>query len=175
MKKILSYLKTNCYDEKFSNNKKKYIFQCFLATMVAYLVLTALSIISNVIVIASIASTSFIIFAAPHSEQSKARYLIGGYCVGLSVGILCYYLMIFCMKLFPILHVHFDEIFGALAVGISFFLMVIFDFEHAPASSASLALVLNEWDFLTLGITLFAVILLTVARKLLADRLIQLI
>jgi len=171
----LSYLKDNFYDKKFSSNKKKYILQCLAATFISYFILTTLSLISSVLVIASIASTAFIVFCAPHAKRAKTRYILGGYAVGLSMGFLCYSMMKFFITHVPFLHIHFDEIFGALAIGLSIFLMVILDVEHAPACSASLALVISDWNYLTIIITFLALFILIGSRFILRKHLIQLI
>lgn len=175
LKVVGRYLRENFYDEKFSLNKKKYILQCLAATMVVYFVLTTLSVLSNYLVIASIASTSFVIFAGPHSELAKARYVLGGYFVGILMGVVCYYTMICFIQWLPDLAAHLDEVFAALAVGSSLFLMVILDFEHPPACAASLALIINDWNGRTIFITFFALTILVVSRYLLRKYLIQLI
>lgn len=171
----LTYFKTNFYDEKFSQNKKMYIFQCAAATLVVYFVLTTLSVISNYLVIASIASTSFIIFAGPHSERARARYVFGGYIIGTLSGVLSYYSLLYFSDLLPMFAPHLTEVFAALAVGCSLFFMVIFDLEHPPASSVALALVINYWGVRTLCVTFFALCVLVCSRHLLRKRLIQLI
>lgn len=152
-----------------------YFFQCAVATLIIYFALTALSLVSNLIVIASIASTAFTIFASPHHFSAQPRYIFGSYFIGLAVGALCYYLMIFCIQKVAIFPSHYDEIFGALSVGISLFFMVIFDFKHPPASAASLALVLYDWNSWTIVITFLALIILSTSRHLLRRHLIQLI
>ncbi len=174
-KQAISYVKNNFYDSKFSDNKKRYIFQCLAATFIVYLVLTSLSIVSSDLVIASVASTAFIIFSAPHGEGARTRYILGGYLIGFLMGGLCYYLMKLCMYLMPSLHVHFDEIFGALAIGLSIFVMVILDLEHPPACSAALALIINDWNQWTIGITFLALFILVISRVVLRKHLIQLI
>jgi len=171
----LMYLRANFYDEKFSKNKKMYIFQCIAATVVVYLVLTALSVISNYLVIASIASTSFVIFAGPHSERARARYVFGGYIIGTLSGIASYYSLHYFSDLLPVFAPHLTEVFAALAVGFSLFFMVILDLEHPPASGVALALVINNWGLRTLCVTFFALCILVYARYLLRKRLIQLI
>ena len=171
----MNYLYENFYDKKYAVNKGKYIWQCGYATIVAYLVLTSISLISSYIVVASIASTSFLIFSAPHAERSKVRYIFGGYCVGFITGLLCYIAMDVFIWMIPALANHFDEIFGGLAIGFSIFAMVVFDVEHPPASAFSLAMVLGDWNIWTIIVTSVALIILTVSRRLLRKHLIDLI
>lgn len=175
IKQLSSYLYQNFYDKKFALYKKKYILQCLYATLVVYFVLTTISLISSNIVAASIASTSFLIFSAPHAERSKIRYIYGGYLVGFLIGMACYYCMLFFISHFPALHMHFDEVFGGLAVGLSIFLMVIIDVEHPPASAVSLAMVINNWNVWTIVVTFLALIILTLSRRLFRKYLIELV
>lgn len=172
---MLTFLRENFFDKKFIDNKKKYVLQCLAATGVVYLVLTTLSLIISALVIASIASTSFLVFSAPHSERSKARYIIGGYSVGFLIGAGCFYLMDIFIHHWPLLKMHMDEIFGALAVGLSIFLMVILDLEHPPASAAALAFVLNQWNIWTIIVTYLALIIIISSRTMLKRYLIELI
>lgn len=175
IKRLKTYIYDNFYDKKFSGNKKKYIFQCFAATLIVYFVLTSLSLISSDLVIASIASTSFLVFSAPHSERSKMRYIIGGYTVGFAIGVICYYLMQISIDLLPMLQLNFDEVWGAIAIGLSIFVMVVIDVEHPPASAACLAMVINHWNIWTILVTMVAVFILILSRYLLRPYLIQLI
>ncbi len=172
---IFKFLKDHFYDEKFANNKKMYVIQCSIATLIVFFVLMTLSIVSSDLVIASIASTTFIVFAMPHAERAKTRYVIGGYIVGMLMGGMSEALMLLAQDVIPSLQSHFDEIFGALAIGGSIFLMVVLDLEHPPASAVSLALVINTWNIWTLVVTVVSLFILTLSRYLLRHKLIDLL
>ncbi len=127
-------------DRKFTQNKLWYFLQCLLATVSVLLVLVALDTISNTAITAALGASCFIVFTMPHAQVSKPRFVIGGYVVGLGAGTLCYFLSqlnwsaaFFAMEQSRL-------VFGALAVGLAIFVMVITNTEHPPA--AGLALVL---------------------------------
>lgn len=173
--KMFEYLYNNFYDKRFHHNKKKYIVQCFLATMIIFCVLMTLNLVSSDLVIASIASSAFVVFSMPHKVRSRSRYIIGGYCVGLFVGLITYSFSLLFAENYPLLQHFRDEIFGALAVGISIFLMVILDVEHPPAAAVALAMVINQWNKWTIIVTIVAISLLMLARYYFRDKLINLL
>ena len=143
--------------------------------MVVYFVLTMLSLVTNALVIASIASTSFLVFTAPHVERSRSRYIVGGYTVSFITGGLCYLLMRQCAESMPLFSLHFDELYGAIAIGLSIFIMVVTDLEHPPASAASLSMVINTWDVWSITVTYIAIFILIISRSLLRKHLINLV
>lgn len=115
-------------------NKRKYFFQCTLATIVVLVLLSTLDLISNNLIISSVASTTFVTFTCPHHKLTKARYVIGGYLVGIVVGLLCYYFMLGATNLFGELSGLADELVGAISVGASIFFMTVLNLEHPPGS-----------------------------------------
>ena len=162
-------------DKQFLAHKRQYLFQCLLATLVVLLLLLAINVISNELVIASIASTTFTIFTAPHHRLSHFRYVFGGYIVGILVGLFCYFLVL--NKLTAIgwfFDIH-QELVGAIAVGLSIFFMVILDLEHPPAASMSLALVIIPWSVESLVITILFVLGLSLFRRLFGKHMISMI
>ena len=78
--------------------------------------------------IASIAASTFIVFAMPHKNCSRTRYVLGSYVVGIIIGGICFF-FVHWMSGFgsAILHNYCDEIFAAIAVGLTAFSMVVFD------------------------------------------------
>lgn len=172
---LRNYLYTHFYDKRFEHNKSQYIVQCMLATLVIFTVLMMLNIISSELIIASIASSAFVVFTMPHKERSRARFLIGGYAVGLIVGLLTYALSLFFIQYVPNYTGFRDEIFGSIAVGLSIFFMVVFDLEHPPAAAIALAMVINQWNYWTIIVTIVAITLLVASRYSLRRRLINLL
>jgi CBS-domain-containing membrane protein len=165
-------------DQKFRSNKGRYIFQTSLATSSVLLILAALNTISNVAVIAALGASSFIVFCFPHAQVSRPRFLIGGYLIGIVVGSICYWLsrrlpLSAPMNLIP----EFSYVvFGAAAVGLSIFLMVVTNAEHPPAASLALGFVrLDEWQLLAVAVVLAGVLGLSLAKKLLKPVLINLL
>jgi CBS-domain-containing membrane protein len=144
------------FDPKFKDNKLHYFIQCGIATVSVFIILLILDAIQNTAIIAALGASSFIAFAMPNAKVSKTRYLLGGYAVGTSVGVLCQLLMnvSFVQKL-PLIEHYPTIFFGALAVGIAILIMAITNTEHPPAAGLALGIVLNE---ITLKIILVIVI-----------------
>lgn len=156
-------------------NKRKYFFQCTLATIVVLVLLSTLDLISNNLIISSVASTTFVTFTCPHHKLTKARYVIGGYLVGIVVGLLCYYFMLGATNLFGELSGLADELVGAISVGASIFFMTVLNLEHPPAAAISLAMVVLPWSIASIVMTMAFIICLCSFRKLLENHLIGLI
>jgi hypothetical protein len=53
--------------------------------------------------------------------------------------------------------------------------MVATDTEHAPAAGISLGLILNDWDYTTIIFIIISITLMTLLRKALKPKLIDLI
>lgn len=134
------------FDEKFRPNIGRYLFQCAIATLTIVGVLFCLDLVDHGAIIASLGASTFISFTMPRSYNSSPRRLLGGYAVGIGVGVLC--------KLFWKMSILQDSLpspliatiaFGGIAVGLAMFIMSITNSEHAPACGMALALVLNTW------------------------------
>lgn len=172
-KSFLQYFARHFFDKRFLKNRRAYFLQAMLAGCVVFLVLLNLTEASNDLVIASIASTAFFVFAAPHNPYARTKFIIGGYLIGVVAGVCCSLLM-WSMTLPLILMPHGPALFGALTVFLSFLLMVISGLEHPPACAVSLALVLNDWSVWLLVVTVASLFIITVTRQLLAKYLINL-
>ena len=123
---------------EFRKDWKHYVFQSLFATLVMSLVLIFLT-LENVVVVASIGSTAFVIFALPKSITAKPRNVIGGNLVGLFSGSLC------ALIPQPVLIV--SIIAYSLAVGLSIFIMVVTDTEHPPASGLALGIAVTGFSW----------------------------
>ena len=157
-------------DENFRRHPVKYVLQCGLAGLTMAAVLLFLDALSHTAIVASLGASFFIAFTMPKTQASKPRPLIGGYLIGMSTGSLCSMLADICTFMGGSY-----ILFGALAVGVAIFLMVVTNTEHAPAAGIALGLVINEWDGWTLLFILGAVVFLTVVKRLLRSVLINLI
>ena len=109
---------------RFRSLWKSYLLQSLLAALVVAMVFIVLP-IEDVVVISSLGSTAFIIFAMPRSNTANPRRVIGGHVIGLVCGSL--------LSIIP----H-TTLSYSLAVGLSIVLMVALDFEHPPASGTAL-------------------------------------
>ena len=121
--------------DKFKKLWKYYLFQGFLAAATVCILLLVFD-KEDVVVIASMGATAFIVFAMPKSVSAKTRNVIGGHFVGLVCG------AVFTFTVLPY-YVEYP-----LAVAIAMFFMVALDVEHPPAAGTALAVAINE---VTLG------------------------
>lgn len=152
-------------DEKFKDHKSNFILQCLLATISLTIVLLFLDIIKESAIITALGASSFIVFAMPHRYTSQDKRIIGGYIVGLSIGFVFYLISIsslLTILLSPRLIIIFS---AAAAVGISIFIMVIFNVEHAPACGVALGIVINEWTYQTIIFIIGAVLWILLVRR----------
>lgn len=60
---------------------------------------------------------------------------------------------------------------GALAIGLSIFIMTITNTEHPPAAGTALGLVAHEWSYQVIIFVLLCAICLAIARRLLKNHL----
>ena len=156
-------------DNKFKVNKGHYILQCGLATGILMILFSLLDFVFDTAIVAALGATSFI-FTIPFKEVSRARYVIGGYTVGNFVG----FIAAFLFQTVGIEHGLFG-VLAALAVGVSMFLMVVFDVEHPPAAGVSLGLMINGGDLYSVLVAYVGIIFILVMRKLLSRFLIDLL
>ena len=116
---------------KFKKLWKYYILQSLLATIVLFILVLVLG-RHKLVVISSMAATTFIVFAMPKAVSAKTRNVIGGHLVGLGLGTIFYFVALPYFIEYP------------LVVGIAIFIMVALDVEHPPAAGTALAVVMNE-------------------------------
>ncbi len=151
----------------------RYLLQCALASLVVLLLLVLLDAVTQTVLIASLGASAFIAFAVPRSLNSAPRNLIGGYLVGMVMGVamsgLYHVLAPLNLSVSSILMI----VCGAVATGMAMFAMVLTRTEHPPAAALALGLVFNEWDATTVVVILLAIIALSafkqVARPVLRD------
>lgn len=163
-------------DKKFRKNTLKYIFQCLLATLTILAVLIFLDVLNEAALITALGASAFIVFTMPTQYSSDPRRLIGGYFVGLMVGLIFYFIStselgnnIFINNATSLV------VFGSLAVGVSIFIMAVTNTEHAPAAGIALGLVISKWDYLTIIFIICAVLWLIGIKLLLKKHMMDLI
>jgi len=116
---------------------KKYVFQSFLATLTVLLLILILK-MEHIVVIASIGSTAFIVFALPKSITARPKNVIGGQMIGLLSGSIC--------ALIPHSSFISSIIVYSVAVGLSIFLMITTDTAHPPASGTALGIAITGFS-----------------------------
>ena len=157
------------FDAKFRRIPGHYVVQCLMATVAIMVVLVLMDAAEHTALIASLGASAFIAFTMPEAHVSWPRYLVGGYVVGLSVGVV-FGLTFQWLGLPAEGNSRFvaEVALGGLAVGVAIFLMVLLNFEHPPAAGIALGLVINPaWDVVTLGVIFSAVISLCLVKWLL--------
>ena len=158
------------FDDQFRKNKSQYVLQCMLATVSIVALQLVVGTMSSEVIVASFGASAFIAFGMPRSNVSRARFLIGGYVVGLVVGTLFYWLG-------PALSHVTDWSSGSMlsrtalasgSVGLAMFVMAITDTEHPPAAALALGVALNEdWHYLSVVGPLIGIVLMTLIKQLL--------
>lgn len=167
----------NIIDKKIKGNVSHYIFQCLLATSILLIALIFLNVLTETAIIASLGATSFIVFAMPRSYSSSPKRLIGGYTIGISIGVLCYYigsLLNPSSLLIPFTTREVPIFFAAIAVGLSIFLMTITNTEHAPAAGIALGLVINQWNVNSVLFIIIVMLIMAITHHILQPYLINL-
>lgn len=161
-------LKKAFFDEKFKHNIGTYFFQTVLTATAMFIVLLVLDVFSNAALVAALGASCFIAFAMPNRDVASPRYMIGGYAIGALAGAACAYAASHVsISTLPIAQVFYYVFFGALAVALAMFFMVLTDTEHPPAASLSLGLVLNQADLKTIAIVLFGIAALSLIKEVL--------
>jgi len=164
------------FDRKFRRNKLRYVLQCLLAGVSVLLVLAILDPMSNAAVIAALGASCFIAFTMPHAKVSRPRFLIGGYAIGLLAGTACYWLsQLTWPGPLATLQQHSYMAFGAMAVALAIFLMVVTDTEHPPAASLALGMVLGKWHPMTIVVLLVGIVAVCCLKRLLKPVLVDLL
>ena len=158
-------------DKSFRRSPKDFIIQSLLAVVAVAVILYFVEILTHAAVIAALGSSTFIVFAMPHSITAKAKKLIGGHVIGLASGTICYYAFL-CGPLGNLIkNWEFITLFiYALAVGLAIFIMVITNTEHPPAAGTALGIVAYPWSSQIAIFVLSFAIILAIVRRLLISR-----
>ncbi|MGI9291011.1 MAG: HPP family protein [Gammaproteobacteria bacterium] len=163
------------FDPKFFRNWKRYIFQCLFVVLTMAFVLMLLDSVYQTVLIAALGASSVLAFSAPSMRASRPRCMVGGYVVGIIVG--CG-ISLFVHTADTALFL--DEqstriLLGALAVGLTMFVMVTTDTEHPPGAALALGFVLNEWDFMTIAVVMAGITAISAVKEVARSRLIDLL
>ncbi len=165
------------FDEKFRDNKLKYLIQCGLATLSVFILLLLLDVMSNGVIAASLGASSFIAFTMPHAQASRPRYLVAGYIIGVISACLCSLLayLLTGNQYFTVFNISSYVIFGALAVGLAIFLMVITNSEHPPAAALALGLVMDSCSHMAVIVAVVGIVSLSLIKAVLKPYMINLL
>lgn len=152
----------------FKNNKKQYILQTLIVTLIVFILLLVADSLSEMTVIASLGGSALTAFSFPSKINSKPRYMVGGYIIGIIAGITFHYCNAY-------LDISAGNIFGkptyiftcAFVVGITMFVMVVTNCAHPPAAGIAMSLVLDEHIWMTAFIAFISIIVISGAQQLL--------
>ena len=138
---------------EFRLHWKNYVLQSALATLVLLLALWVTRANQDqMVLVASLGATAFIVFALPDSLMARSRNVIGGHVVGLFCGLLA--------SLLTNPGSEYVIVIYALTVGVSMFLMVVFDLEHPPAAGTALGIaIVGAGEGAILAVLIGAVVL----------------
>ena len=163
-------------DPKFRKNEGRYVLQSLLATLALVVVLAILDAISDAAIVGALGASSFIAFTMPYKHVSEARYLVGGYAVGVISGVACYYASVLLgLSSTTVFGASSSVVFGALAVGLAIFIMVVANLEHPPAAGVALGLVLNQCDALAIIVIIVGIVALSIVKTMMKPLLIDLL
>ncbi|MBN1871494.1 MAG: HPP family protein [Candidatus Omnitrophica bacterium] len=146
--------------KEFKAHWQNYIFQVLFATISTFFVLLTLK-LQQAVIVASIGSTAFIVFAMPKSITAQPKNIIGGYIAGISVGSLC--------SLVPHMSLLHSMFLYAAAVGLSIFAMVLTDTEHPPASGAALGIAMLGFSLKVVLAAMTSVLILALIHNVFKD------
>ncbi len=141
-------------DSKFRDMWINYVLQSAIATIVVFFLLAILTSMAELVIVAAIGSTAFIVFALPKTPTAEPRRVIGGH-------FLCSLVGWGCTLLFP---QHFI-IAASLSVGIAVFVMVTTDTEHPPAAGTSLGIVVAGFSTKLFLFIILSAIVLAASKK----------
>ena len=120
-------------DPKYLKYRKHYVLQSIYASISIFILTLILN--DNPVLIASIGSTAFVVFAMPKSITSRQKRIIGGHFSGFIIGS-CFYVFLFSKYIF------FAEIWHSFSLGITVNIRVVFDLEQPPAAGTTLGMTL---------------------------------
>ena len=152
---------------EFRNHWTNYVVQSLLAALVVFLLLWLLH-AENLIIVASVGSTAFIVFAMPKSLTARPRNVVGGQLTGLACGALAASLA-GCGAI-PSAAWAQAGVYS-LGVGLSIFLMVVLDTEHPPASGTALGVAIRGISMRSGLAVVLGAIILAIVHHLIKPRL----
>lgn len=161
-------------DKKIRGNIKSYAFQSMLTFVCVFIALLFHELLGGIIV-ASLGASSFIIFVTPHTKSSRARNVLGGYVCGAVAGIL-----------FSLLHTYISGLghdglrytlilICAAASAVTTLLMIATGLVHPPAAALALGLAADPDCLRTAVAAILGIAILCAARRVLRNRIKDLI
>jgi CBS-domain-containing membrane protein len=162
-------------DRSFVQKPRNYVMQSLLAMAAMMVILSFVEVLTEAAIVAALGASTFIVFAMPRSITARPRRLIGGHAVGIICGLICYYSFLTGpLGEFSGEHQLMLWFAYALSVAISLFFMTVTNTEHPPAASTALGIVAYGCSWQTVLFVLLFAVGLSIVRRLLSSRLIDL-
>ncbi|MDP8259338.1 MAG: HPP family protein [Candidatus Aadella gelida] len=162
------------FDEKLKGHKVQFMFQALLGGLAVGTALCFFDVVKNPMIVASFGSSTFVAFTMPHRELSRTRFLIGGYIVGITSGVLMHNI-----TLIPIDSYMLEKavyiLSGGGAAALAIFLMGLINAEHAAGTSIAIGFALNTWTYQTIILVLLGITVIALLKKSLKRFMIDLI
>lgn len=165
-------MKPKISNQTFRSYPGHYLSQSVLIMIFMALVLFPLGSLESSIFTAigasTLASSIVTMFAMPNSPVAATHRVIGGYVIGILVGIIIHH--IFLALTNGSLSSHHTltlDICGATAVGITMIIMAMLGLVHPPSAGLALAIVIGPWNRWTIFVVAIAVLVLCLIKYLL--------
>jgi CBS domain-containing membrane protein len=123
----------------------------------------------------AMSSTAYIVFGSPSKKPAQFKSVMGGYLLAMACG--------FFIQIILQIFIHYTSfapasvclacvsLFSALVVGLTLFVMALFDCEHPPAAGLAMMLVIDLRGIEVLLIILLSALLISIIRLILRNRL----
>ena len=165
------------FDPKLKRRPQRYLGQVLLATLSLVVLLWAAELLSGAavpqaVLVAAIASTAFVLFISPRSENARPRRVLGGHAIALTIGgsLAAFTGTQWGQQLVSDLPLLF-AVYAAAGVGLSMLAMAATDTEHAPAAGTALGVVAHSFNWALIAFVAASVLILTTIHRLLRSRL----
>ncbi len=162
-------------DRKFRRHWKRYLFQCGLSTVALLLILLVVDVVLQAAIVVAIASSAFIVFVMPRNIMAYPQRVVGGHVVGILVG--AAFSTLYLVPGFGEMAEGSQvirDLMAVLSMGLSIFIMVLTNTEHAPAAGTALGLVVGGWEPSAALFVLIGAVTLSLSHYFLRRRLIDL-
>ncbi|MFW6142535.1 MAG: HPP family protein [Candidatus Saliniplasma sp.] len=123
------------FDRKLKKETiKNYVSQSFLAALMIYIGLRLPILGEEIVLVAAVGSTAFVLFAMPHNKTARARRALGSH---FASGLIGFAFSTLYPSILPF------ELTVSLALGIAILAMVSMWLEHPPAGGTVIFFVIN--------------------------------
>ena len=134
-------------DPQFKKNPRPFILQSLMALATFFIVLLFVEKVTQVVIVAALGASTFIVFSMPHTMTAAPRRLIGGHFMGLVSGSVCHFLFIDGLSVNLNQSTALLALTFGVAIALAMFLMAVTNTEHPPAAATSIGLLMAGWSW----------------------------